>query len=173
MPIQVEFVKCPQCTCAVDGHFFSLTSLLGPAAVECHWCGTVVPTGRIEWWEMGWPAQLWFLGVSLFYIALAGFLGGESSRTALGAWETGEWQGGWGIGEPGFWAGAVAWGGLVILIQLYRVARSLARRGAPQQTPLRHSLWSIQVGGQLKVFLVLILIPFLCWFAGWAAGHRP
>ena len=40
-------IKCPSCGCAVDVHVMNFTTLIGPPAVECHWCGKVVETDRM------------------------------------------------------------------------------------------------------------------------------
>ena len=69
----------------------------------------------------------------------------------------------WGVAEPTFWVGGSAWVYFVGLIQVLRVGSSTKRKKAKNQTPLRRSLWSFQVGGQAKVLLLLLFIPAVCW----------
>ena len=139
------------------------TTLIGPPAVECHWCGEVVGTARIEWWEMPWQGKAWFFGLSLLYLVLACLLGGLSTNVALHLLQTGEIRGDWGVAEPTFWIGGGVWAYFVGLIQALRVASSVKRKKPKYQGPLRRSLWSFQVGGQVKVLLLLLLIPAVCW----------
>jgi hypothetical protein len=170
--VKAAFAKCPSCNCAVDVHILFLSSLLGPRAVVCHWCGTVVQTDRIEWWQMSGLAKWWFFAVSFFYLVLAFLAGGLSINTALHFLETGQWRKDWGINEPTFWIGGGVWAGLVVLIQLYRIARSSKRQNEPEEKPLRGSLLSFQVGGQIKLLVLLLLVPAVCWVVGWI-GRQP
>jgi hypothetical protein len=169
--VKAAYVRCPSCNSAVDVHFLFLTSLLGPPAVVCHWCGTVVPTDRIEWWQMSWQGRCWFIAVSLLYAVLAIFFGGLSTTTALRFLETGEWRKDWGINEPNFWIGGGIWAGLVVLIQLYRITVSAGRKKEHEEKPLRRHLWSFQVGGQVKFLVLLLFVPAVCWVMGWI-GRR-
>jgi len=167
--VKAAFVKCPSRTSAVDVHFLYLSSLLGPSAVVCHRCGTVVQTDRIEWWMMSGRGRWWFFAVSVFYTVLAFLLGGLSTNTALRFLATGEWRKDWGFNEPTFWIGGAAWAGLLVLIQLYRISRSFNTQKENEKMPLRRSIWSFQVGGQLKFLLLLMIVPALCWVIGWIA----
>jgi hypothetical protein len=161
--VETALNKCPSCNCAVDSHIMHLTSLLGPGAVKCHWCGTTVQTDRMEWWEMGTQAKTWFFGFSLLYTVLAFFLGGLSTNTALHFLETGRWRDEWGIAEPAFLIGGSAWASLVILVQLYRIRCSVKRNQESTNEPLRGSLLSFQVGGQVKFLLLILIVPAVCW----------
>jgi hypothetical protein len=166
MHVESAYNKCPACNCAVDVHIMHLTSLLGPGAVECHWCGTAVQTDRMEWSEMGPEARTWFLVFSFLYMVLVFFLGGLSTHTAIDFLDTGQWvhRHEWpDIAEPKFLVCGGIWVALVFLIQLYRVRCSLQRDKEAEPKPLRGSLWSFQVGGQAKVLLLLLLIPGACW----------
>jgi hypothetical protein len=80
----------------------SLSSILGPPALKCHWCGASVATDRLEWREMGWFAKTWFFGVSLLYAVLAYFMGGLCTTTAVQLFETGEMRNDWGLSEATF-----------------------------------------------------------------------
>jgi hypothetical protein len=165
--IEVGFVKCRKCSVAVDAHVMNFTSLLGPRLVTCHWCGATVQTDRIEWWQMRRGAKIWFFVASLIYVILAALLGGLSSRESISLWTTGEMPRGWGLDEPVFWCGAGIWSALIVLIQVYRLKRSLARRHQSEDEPLRRVLLTLQVGGQIKVLALLLLIPAACWAGGW------
>jgi hypothetical protein len=171
MSIEAELLKCPSCKCAVDVHVLGFTSLLGPQAVLCHWCGTAVRTDRMEWWQMALRAKIWFFFASLFYAVLAYFAGGLSTNSALHLLETGQWRKDWGIDEPSFWLGGGAWASLVVFLQFYRITRSLRRRKELEEKPLRCSLLSFQVGGQIKLLILLLLVPAVCWVVGWI-GRR-
>ena len=116
---------------------------------------------------MGWLGRSWFGAVSCFYAVLAVFAGGLSTDTALRFLETGEWRKEWGFHEPTFWIGGGAWAGLVVFIQLYRIACSSQRKKDLSEKPLQRSLWSFQVGGQGKFLLVLLLVPAVGWVVGW------
>ena len=159
MYVEAAIVKCPSCGKRVDVHIMSITSLIGPAAVECFWCGKVVNIDRIEWWEMNGQAKAWFFGVSLLYVGLGYILGGLSTDIAIRFLETGQWRNElWNFG-----IGGGAWALFVGLIQVYRVGCSLQRRKEIELKPLRRSFWSFHLGGQWKVLVLLMLIPTLCW----------
>ena len=119
---------------------------------------------------MGWRAKSWFLGVSLFYLVLAVLFGGLGTNVGLTFWQTGDWRPDWGMEEPSFWMGGMAWGILILLIQLYRIKCSIGRNNELEKAPLCHSLWSLQVGGQIKILILLLLLPALCWVGHWLAG---
>jgi|SRR5579872_998745 len=170
--VQAAYVKCPACNCAVDAHVLSISSVLGPPAVVCHWCGGVVATGRMEWWHMNWLGKSWFIGISVFYAALAFFLGGLSANTAFRFLTTGEWTNEWGITDPAFRVGGGAWAAVVALTQVYRIICSARRKKELELKPLRWSLLSFQVGGQLKFIILLLLLPAVCWVVGWIARLR-
>jgi len=162
--IEVGIVKCPSCNCAVDFHVLNYSSLLGPTAVECHWCGTIVGSDRQEWWQMHSRHKTWFFCVSFVYVILAVFSGGLGTTTGLYFLKSGgHWREEWGLEEPAFWIGGIVWGIIVILIQLYRIRCSLNRNTELEQIPLRRSLWSFQVGGQIKLLVLLFVFPTICW----------
>ncbi len=161
--VPTTYVRCPKCDVAVDVHFAHLSSRLGPHAVNCHWCNAVTRTDRMEWSEMDWLLKSWFFGMSLLYMVIVYFAGGLSISEALHFADKGEWKNGWGIEDRSFQISGLIWAGFVGFIQLYRILRSLQRTMNEEQEPLDQSWWSFQVGGQLKVLLLLLLVPGLSW----------
>ncbi len=134
--IRARMYKCTKCTSAVDMNFFGLSSLLGPPLVVCHRCGETVATDRLEWNEMPRAGKLWFFGVSLFYLALVGFLGGNSFTATVQILRDGTWTRQWLYSGPLFWLGAGLWMAFVVILQTYRVYCSLRRGRAVEHKPM-------------------------------------
>jgi hypothetical protein len=167
MFVPFSMTKCPACEKGVDIHFLNITSLIGPAEVRCWGCGDTVKTERLEWQEMPALGKVWFLAVSLLYAVLGYFLGGLSTQTALDFLEKRRWRSEWALHEPAFQIGGVAWATFIVSLQLYRVFRSMKRGRAVDPGPVRGSLWTLEVCGQLKILILLLLIPALCWCIAW------
>jgi hypothetical protein len=107
--------------------------------------------------------KIWFFGVSLFYAALAYFLGGASTTDAVSLFKSGKSHDGWGLNDPTFQVGGVVWASLVVLIQLYRIFCSVGRKREAALKPLRWNMLSFQTGGQGKFIVLLMIIPAVCW----------
>lgn len=158
--------RCPACRSGVDVNFFSLTTLLGPPTVLCHWCGKPVAVHRLEWKALRVVGKLWFTAVSLFYLALIAGVGGQFVDMAVERWHTGHTTPGWHFTTPAFAGGAVFYAGLVLVVQIHRIQCSIARSRQAVPEPVR-SLRSLQIAMQFK-FLILILIPVAAtWAMKW------
>lgn len=168
---EYTLIQCPACKKVVDFHFMHVSTLLGPPVVECRRCAAVAPTGRIEWWQMEEATKVRFFAISFLYMVLAYFFGGLSMNTALYAMRTARWRSDWGLQEPMFWFGGIAWVVLVIVIQEYRIGRSLKRKDEPEPKAMRQSFWTFQLNGQGKVALLMMFIPALCWVLGVIASN--
>src|SRR5438045_2287248 len=86
MAMSVLVDSCPRCGRALDMHLLGLCSLLGPPSAVCLFCGEEVPSGRREWRNMTGLATAWFVGVSLLYVGLFGFLGAGCVDHASAFW---------------------------------------------------------------------------------------
>lgn len=144
-------------------NFFGISSLLGPPVVACHRCGTPVATGRVEWCDFDRFGKGWFFGVSILYLAMLGFFGGISTDATYQFVHDGTWKDSLRFSESTFWLGVGVWAMFVVFTQAYRIVSSLRRSQATEQKPLPRSLRSLQIGMQLKCFLLLVLIPALAW----------
>lgn len=160
--------KCAKCNCAVDFNVLNLCSALGPNVVECHWCGAEVSTGRGEWWQFGSPHKTWYYTVSVIYVITAIFGGGLCTTVGLHFMNNaGNWKKDWGLDEPAFWIGGLVYGTVVALIQYYRVQLSLRRSIEQEGEPLKQSLWSLQIVGQIKFMVLMMVFPAVCWAIGY------
>jgi hypothetical protein len=95
------------------------------------------------------------------YLVIAFLLGGLAVTSGLQLLKDGTW-GRWQLSEPIFWISGISCAA-VLLIQIYRIKRSLARHNNSDERILRRPFLSFQVNGQLKTLLVLAPFPATCW----------
>jgi hypothetical protein len=155
--------KCP-CGAALEMHLFGFCSRLGPPGVLCRSCRSQVESGRAEWPDMNWQARGWFLGTSLVYVGIVGFLGGYSYGATRDYWfqQPHEMEGMPDYAGPVFLTGILVWGGVVVLVQGYRVLASIWRSIMGQSKSSR-GFWNLQTGLQGKFIILLLLVPFVAW----------
>jgi hypothetical protein len=111
----------------------------------------------MEWSQMTFAQRMRTVWISLVYVGLVGFLGGYSYGICLDFWakrpisnRVPDFTG------PVFRTGFAAWGAFVVLLQSYRIIRSMNRKGEH-----RHWFWNLETWMQLKCLVLLMAIPTL------------
>jgi hypothetical protein len=156
-------IKCPHCRKPVDAHA-GIHSGLGAPRLACWWCGTVYSTGRSEWRDRPASGKLWYLVLSLVYVAIGALLGGIALAGASHRWQhLGESRFTLGANSIALVVGAGLWGTVIALFQLYRIYASTRRSDSPPQTPGRASPWSFQTNLQAKFLGLIFLVSLLAW----------
>jgi hypothetical protein len=156
-------VHCGSCNGSLEARFFGLCSGLGAPVTICKYCGAPNNTGRAEWADMETRQRLSYVGVSLLYVAAVGYGGAYSWLQTSNLWLRQESD-----PDPLDFAGMVSskgflvWGLVAASIQLYRVAASARQKEKLAEIP-SHALLTLQSWLQLKLLLVLILIPCVAW----------
>jgi hypothetical protein len=167
-------VHCPHCGAVVAMLPFGICSWLGPQMYRCDRCGLAYDSGRLEWNDMPLKRKAWYLGVSLFYAAALGGLGGVSIAGCVHFLRNGPWRSEMPVGTWEQGLGTVACAVLISACQITRVFRSrerTRRRGfgrtegaSDQETraeqPHRSAFWF----GLPGFALFMVLVPAS---AGW------
>jgi hypothetical protein len=158
-------VKCPHCRKPVDAHV-GIHSGLGSPVLACWWCGGTYRTNRSEWQDREAPGKLWYLLISLVYVAVGGLLGGITlAGAAHVAQHPGEAK--FRLGEHliAFSAGFLLWAMLLTLFQLYRIYASVRRGNSRKNRPLRMPPWGSQALLQVKFIGAMFLVAAGTWVA--------
>jgi hypothetical protein len=163
----VIWFKCERCGHNTEAHL-AVFSGLGPPRRRCGKCGKSYRNDRREWPELGPWRRAWFVAYSLAAAVAVGCLAGVMSAAAFGAGRelSGEvWLGRYWL--AGMLMG-VLWGGLVLLLQLFRLSCSVQRFEA-QERVYDGPFWNLQVDVLLKVlgalFASVALVALLGLFS--------
>jgi hypothetical protein len=171
--LHITWLSCPQCGRYFDFRIgeYDFYYYLGPSTYCCSGCGAIYRSGRTEWKELPLLGKLAFVFFSVVLGCVAGFMGGMCMGIAAyyathgPAWEIpGEWV----VGGPWFWVGFTSWATVVLLLQVYRVVRSIQRSAAAQPVPFRTTFFNLQVslfGKYLSSIFVAPIVGVLVHFA--------
>jgi hypothetical protein len=144
---------------------FGLCSWLGPRIYLCPRCKSPYDSGRLEWAEMTGKRKSWYIGVSVLYTGMLGFIGGVSIAGGVHFLRSGPWK--WevpfGTIEQGM--GTIVCMLLIAAVQISRVFRSLNRtQYSDAATPEEAAFWL----GPQGLALSLIFVPAtLGWLIAW------
>jgi hypothetical protein len=157
-------VHCPFCLALVETTLVGISTLLGPSLLQCRKCGRPFVSHRREWRDRGALGRAWYVGVSLGYVLICA---GLAFLVTLVACALARVPIGW---FPA--CGAALWGTAVIVLQVWRVARSARRTRSSERIAHRPTFWSLDFFLPQKVLLGMILSAgVLAWLARLAAAR--
>jgi hypothetical protein len=165
--------NCPTCGTGLDVHVMGMSSNLGPPVVICHRCKQTVSCERLEWDDMARRTKVFYAVVSIVYTAAVGLLGGMAVQVTATLFREGSmrfpsWSECW--SDPVFWTGAVIYGTLTVLLQIYRVKCSRRRSTTKPGEPFKGLVFNLQRYMQAKVLVLVLIVPAIVWLVWWIRG---
>ncbi len=163
--------QCPKCNKLLFFRiikYFELikgNSGLGPSTILCSKCGTIIPTGNIEWPNMSKISKiyLWFITIiysfvigvftSLAILALLGSILGSKSGSLLTT--------------PNILIAAIFFGMPFIILQIIRIESSISRAKNENRDSYKASFFDINTNFQsfgLFTIIAVIILVFIDYF---------
>ena len=161
-------LRCPNCQGVVASLPFGVCTWLGPRTFLCPRCKTPYDSRRLEWAEMTLKRRIWYVGVSILYTSMIGFIGGLSIAGGVHFLQRGPWKREVPFGSIEQGIGTIVCMFLIASVQIGRVFRSLQRtRSSDATTPREPCQPAFWLGPQ-GLALSLIFVPgMLGWLIAW------